>query len=279
MLPPAVWPWVSSAVCDSVCRNFHVWNEAWFVRTDLGPLYNGWQVLDATPQERSQGNPLLALLTTPFSVHDSGQQHRKATEGSPSLEDMMELKQKYFQSRFPNLILLGASCYLNEWLPCPAPTRLLSLLWRPWHVPGNKGKKPHSANRDFPTLPLVACVSWHRKLLVSIAQGFSPNSPIQLEVSMIEGSQHLCPIHGVPLPSQALLHVVWPHPCPGAQGFCSHFWSLRAWVSDSPRIFLFFLEKHPLQGWSCLPPSFQIVCSNLKKKNYGVPEWLHQLSI
>ncbi|KAM9249936.1 protein-glutamine gamma-glutamyltransferase E [Dugong dugon] len=39
---------------DSVW-NFHVWNEAWFTRTDLGPSYSGWQVLDATPQERSQG--------------------------------------------------------------------------------------------------------------------------------------------------------------------------------------------------------------------------------
>ncbi|TKC48463.1 hypothetical protein EI555_008586, partial [Monodon monoceros] len=35
--------------------NFHVWNEAWFARTDLSPSYSGWQVLDATPQERSQG--------------------------------------------------------------------------------------------------------------------------------------------------------------------------------------------------------------------------------
>uniref|UniRef100_A0A8C0DAI4 protein-glutamine gamma-glutamyltransferase n=1 Tax=Balaenoptera musculus TaxID=9771 RepID=A0A8C0DAI4_BALMU len=35
--------------------NFHVWNEAWFERTDLSPSYSGWQVLDATPQERSQG--------------------------------------------------------------------------------------------------------------------------------------------------------------------------------------------------------------------------------
>ncbi|XP_049725258.1 protein-glutamine gamma-glutamyltransferase E [Elephas maximus indicus] len=35
--------------------NFHVWNEAWFTRTDVGPSYSGWQVLDATPQERSQG--------------------------------------------------------------------------------------------------------------------------------------------------------------------------------------------------------------------------------
>lgn len=50
----------------SICRNFHVWNEGWFVRTDLGPSYNGWQVLDATPQERSQGNlaESLALLFT-----------------------------------------------------------------------------------------------------------------------------------------------------------------------------------------------------------------------
>ncbi|XP_008592316.1 PREDICTED: protein-glutamine gamma-glutamyltransferase E [Galeopterus variegatus] len=39
---------------DSVW-NFHVWNEGWFVRSDLGPSYGGWQVLDATPQERSQG--------------------------------------------------------------------------------------------------------------------------------------------------------------------------------------------------------------------------------
>ncbi|XP_006874926.1 PREDICTED: protein-glutamine gamma-glutamyltransferase 6 [Chrysochloris asiatica] len=35
--------------------NFHVWNESWFARQDLGPTYNGWQVLDATPQEESEG--------------------------------------------------------------------------------------------------------------------------------------------------------------------------------------------------------------------------------
>nr|XP_034978108.1 protein-glutamine gamma-glutamyltransferase E-like [Zootoca vivipara] len=33
--------------------NFHVWNECWFARPDLGCMYNGWQVLDATPQCRS----------------------------------------------------------------------------------------------------------------------------------------------------------------------------------------------------------------------------------
>ncbi|XP_056406376.1 protein-glutamine gamma-glutamyltransferase 6-like [Hyla sarda] len=35
--------------------NFHVWNESWFMRRDLGLFYSGWQVLDSTPQEQSQG--------------------------------------------------------------------------------------------------------------------------------------------------------------------------------------------------------------------------------
>ncbi|XP_051701147.1 protein-glutamine gamma-glutamyltransferase E isoform X1 [Oryctolagus cuniculus] len=49
---------------DSVW-NFHVWNEGWFVRTDLGTQYDGWQVLDATPQEKSQG----VFQCGPSSVH------------------------------------------------------------------------------------------------------------------------------------------------------------------------------------------------------------------
>uniref|UniRef100_A0A8B9T8V3 protein-glutamine gamma-glutamyltransferase n=1 Tax=Anas platyrhynchos TaxID=8839 RepID=A0A8B9T8V3_ANAPL len=35
--------------------DYHVWNESWFIRPDLGTQYNGWQVLDATPQEQSKG--------------------------------------------------------------------------------------------------------------------------------------------------------------------------------------------------------------------------------
>ena len=38
-------------------RNFHVFNEAWFKRPDLGDDtdkdFSGWQVIDATPQEQS----------------------------------------------------------------------------------------------------------------------------------------------------------------------------------------------------------------------------------
>nr|XP_033770650.1 protein-glutamine gamma-glutamyltransferase 5-like [Geotrypetes seraphini] len=35
--------------------NFHVWTECWMERRDLPPNYGGWQVLDPTPQERSNG--------------------------------------------------------------------------------------------------------------------------------------------------------------------------------------------------------------------------------
>ncbi|CAJ0948792.1 unnamed protein product [Ranitomeya imitator] len=35
--------------------NFHVWNEAWFNRKDVDSAYNGWQVMDATPLEKSDG--------------------------------------------------------------------------------------------------------------------------------------------------------------------------------------------------------------------------------
>lgn len=38
-------------------RNFHVWNEVWMKRLDMLVEYgmDGWQVVDATPQETSDG--------------------------------------------------------------------------------------------------------------------------------------------------------------------------------------------------------------------------------
>ncbi|CAI9556365.1 unnamed protein product [Staurois parvus] len=42
-------------ISDDSIWNFHVWNESWFLRRDLGLYYSGWQVLDSTPQEESQG--------------------------------------------------------------------------------------------------------------------------------------------------------------------------------------------------------------------------------
>ncbi|XP_060762341.1 protein-glutamine gamma-glutamyltransferase K [Neoarius graeffei] len=39
---------------DSVW-NFHVWNDCWMSRPDLPPGMGGWQAVDSTPQETSQG--------------------------------------------------------------------------------------------------------------------------------------------------------------------------------------------------------------------------------
>ncbi|XP_068120004.1 protein-glutamine gamma-glutamyltransferase 2 isoform X2 [Hyperolius riggenbachi] len=35
--------------------NYHCWVEAWMTRPDLDEAYNGWQVVDPTPQEKSEG--------------------------------------------------------------------------------------------------------------------------------------------------------------------------------------------------------------------------------
>ncbi|CAB1436188.1 unnamed protein product [Pleuronectes platessa] len=35
--------------------NFHVWVECWMSRPDLSPGFDGWQVVDPTPQEKSAG--------------------------------------------------------------------------------------------------------------------------------------------------------------------------------------------------------------------------------
>ncbi|XP_042688417.1 protein-glutamine gamma-glutamyltransferase 2 [Centrocercus urophasianus] len=35
--------------------NFHCWVECWMNRPDLAPGYDGWQALDPTPQEKSEG--------------------------------------------------------------------------------------------------------------------------------------------------------------------------------------------------------------------------------
>ena len=40
---------------DDSVWNFHLWNEIWTKRPDLPTGYDGWQALDATPQEMSDG--------------------------------------------------------------------------------------------------------------------------------------------------------------------------------------------------------------------------------
>ena len=45
-----------SWIDDESIWNFHVWTEVWLARNDLKvSTYDGWQVIDATPQEKSEG--------------------------------------------------------------------------------------------------------------------------------------------------------------------------------------------------------------------------------
>ncbi|NWW87319.1 TGM4 glutamyltransferase, partial [Rhynochetos jubatus] len=45
---------LNSMSFDSVW-NFHVWNDVWMKRKDLPSGFDGWQAIDSTPQEQSQG--------------------------------------------------------------------------------------------------------------------------------------------------------------------------------------------------------------------------------
>lgn len=38
-----------------IVRNYHCWNECYMSRPDLPTGFGGWQVVDATPQETSDG--------------------------------------------------------------------------------------------------------------------------------------------------------------------------------------------------------------------------------
>nr|AAL78166.1 transglutaminase [Penaeus monodon] len=44
-----------AGIRDSIW-NFHVWNDVWMSRPDLPDGFGGWQVIDATPQETSDGS-------------------------------------------------------------------------------------------------------------------------------------------------------------------------------------------------------------------------------
>lgn len=52
--------------------NYHVWVEAWMSRPDLGPEYNGWQAVDATPQEISPHSKSYVVGPAPLSAVKTG---------------------------------------------------------------------------------------------------------------------------------------------------------------------------------------------------------------
>ena len=51
-LPPS-FPLSFPPSLPPTARNFHVWNEVWLARPDLPAGFDGWQAVDATPQEES----------------------------------------------------------------------------------------------------------------------------------------------------------------------------------------------------------------------------------
>lgn len=42
-----------------------MWNDCWMKRPDLPSGFDGWQVVDATPQETSSGEAELCLVPVP----------------------------------------------------------------------------------------------------------------------------------------------------------------------------------------------------------------------
>lgn len=51
------WNWDNKPLEDlnDSVWNFHVWNEVWLARADLPNGHDGWQAVDGTPQENSEG--------------------------------------------------------------------------------------------------------------------------------------------------------------------------------------------------------------------------------
>uniref|UniRef100_A0A3P9JXS2 Protein-glutamine gamma-glutamyltransferase K n=1 Tax=Oryzias latipes TaxID=8090 RepID=A0A3P9JXS2_ORYLA len=55
--------------------NFHVWNDCWMARPDLPPGNGGWQAVDATPQETSNG--IYCCGPAPLTAVRNGQVYLK----------------------------------------------------------------------------------------------------------------------------------------------------------------------------------------------------------
>lgn len=55
-------------VCYITVRNFHVWNDAWMKRPDLPEGHNGWQTIDSTPQELSEGKINICKISKELQV-------------------------------------------------------------------------------------------------------------------------------------------------------------------------------------------------------------------
>lgn len=51
-----------------IFRNYHCWNECYMTRPDLPAGFGGWQVVDATPQETSDGTLFLNKISANLQI-------------------------------------------------------------------------------------------------------------------------------------------------------------------------------------------------------------------
>ncbi|KAM9296509.1 protein-glutamine gamma-glutamyltransferase 2 [Gastrophryne carolinensis] len=49
------YKWTKLPKTKDMIWNYHCWVESWMTRPDVGEIYKGWQVVDPTPQEKSEG--------------------------------------------------------------------------------------------------------------------------------------------------------------------------------------------------------------------------------
>ncbi|XP_070537091.1 protein-glutamine gamma-glutamyltransferase K-like [Ptychodera flava] len=103
---------IDSMNADSVW-NFHVWNDCWMARPDLPVGYGGWQAVDATPQERSEGifwtgpSPLAAIKQGHTYIgYDTG--FVFAEVNSDRIEWLCKIRDNYIEDMVPITIKQSA---------------------------------------------------------------------------------------------------------------------------------------------------------------------------
>ena len=79
-----------------------MWNDVWMARPDLPLGYGGWQALDATPQERSQGSIFTILYDSLLNMQVSHNKKRLTYFDRKHFESFNALKYHY-QSQISNI--------------------------------------------------------------------------------------------------------------------------------------------------------------------------------
>lgn len=85
-----------------------MWNDCWMKRPDLPSGFDGWQVVDATPQETSSGEAGPRLAPVP---HFGSSQLPSLSHKPQSISAGLGLRASSF-----NITLLSAGLYISTFL-------------------------------------------------------------------------------------------------------------------------------------------------------------------